>query len=177
MAWRRLFLVLQQPLVAVPLGAQTDSTRPAIAVLNLRFDGEHANVLEPGDTAVVHAATSKLYATLRASERVAVIDSGAVAAAVRAAEAAGNPCDNACAAAIARRLQARWVVKGTVTKTSNLVWILTAQLLDAATGRPLLADSYELKGDARTMAPAGAHVLAQRIERALAAPATGAASP
>src|SRR2546428_232306 len=31
---------------------------PAVAVLALRFDGEHANVLEPGATAVGRAATS-----------------------------------------------------------------------------------------------------------------------
>ena len=35
------------------LGAQA----PRIAVVNLRFDGEHANVLQPGDTAIVAAAT------------------------------------------------------------------------------------------------------------------------
>src|SRR2546430_1842672 len=95
-----------------------------MVVLNLRFDGAYANVLEPGDTAVVRAATSRLLATLRAFDGVAVVDSGAVAAAVTAAEADGNPCDNACARVLARRLGARWVTKGTVLKTSNLVWIL-----------------------------------------------------
>lgn len=155
-------------LVAPRLWGQAPS-HPSVAVLNLRFDGEHATVPEPGDTAVAAAATSKLIATLRGSERLAVVDSAAVAAAVVAA-AGANSCDKACALAVARRLDAAWVTSGTVTKTSNLVWVLTAELIDAVTGRSVLADSYELKGDARTMAPAGAHVFAQRVLRAVTEP-------
>ncbi len=149
------------------LAAQSGVPRPTLIVLNLRFDGEHANVLSPGDTAVVAAATSKLLATLRASERVTLVDSGAVATAVAAAEAGGNPCGNDCAVSVARRLGARWVAKGTISNLSNLVWLLTAELFDATTGKPVLADSYEIKGDARIMAPAGAHVFAQRIEKTI----------
>lgn len=151
------------------LAAQTASDpAPTIAVLDLRFDGEHANVLEPGDTAVAQAATSRLRATLAVVPGVTVTDSTRVTAAVAAAEADGNPCDVACAVAVGRRLGARWVARGTVTKTSNLVWVLSAALLDASSGQAVLADSYELKGDAMRMAPAGAHVFAQRIERAIA---------
>src|SRR3977135_1327632 len=146
------------------LPAQTDRPRPTIVVVNLRFDGEHANVLSPGDTAVVAAATSKLLGTLRASTVVTLVDSSAVAAAVAAAEAGGNPCGNDCALAVARQLGAHWVAKGTISNLSNLVWLLTAELFDATTGKPVLADSYEIKGDARVMAPAGAHVFAQGIE-------------
>jgi hypothetical protein len=162
------------PLIVVLLcpaaRSQSGAPRPAVAVLNLRFDGEHANVLQSGDTAIVAAATSKLLATLAASERVTLVDSGAVAAAVAAAElgeGGGNPCDNACALAVARRLGARWVAKGTISNLSSLVWLLTAELLDASTGKPVLADSYEIKGDPARMAPAGAHVFAQRVERAI----------
>src|SRR5205814_4691716 len=167
--WRvraRFILCLSGFLVAVLLAAQ--SARAGLVVLNLRFDGAYANVLEPGDTAVVRAATSRLLATLRAFDGVAVVDSATVAAAVSAAEIDGNPCDNACARAVARRLGARWVAKGTIAKTSNLVWILRADLFDVTSGKAVLADSYELKGDATGMAPAGAHVFAQRVERAVA---------
>lgn len=149
------------------LAAQDGGPRPAIVVLNLRFDGEHANVLEPGDTAVVATATSRLLATLQASDAVAVLDSARVAGAVAAAEADGNPCDNACALGVGRELGAAWVAKGTVTKTSNLVWVLTANLFAVATGKRVLTDSYELKGDATRMAPAGAHVFAERVEKAI----------
>lgn len=163
-------------LAAVPLGfllicpaaavrAQGGAPRPAVAVVNLRFDGEHANVLSPGDTAVVAAATSKLLATLAASDRVTLVDSATVAIAVGAAESSGNPCDNACALDVARTVGARWVAKGTISNLSNLVWLLTAELFDVTTGKPVLADSYEIKGDPARMAPAAAHVFAQRIEK------------
>ena len=78
---------------------------------------------------------------------------------------------------MARRLGARWVTQGTVLKTSNLVWILRADLFDATTGKAVLADSYELKGDAARMAPAGAHVFAQRVERAVAEHSAAAVEP
>ena len=166
-----VFAVVSMVLVVAGsrLAAQTAGPRPTVVVLNLRFDGEHANVLSPGDTAVVAAATSKLLSTLRASERVSLVDSGAVATAVATAERAGNPCGNDCALTVARQLGARWVAKGTISNLSNLVWLLTAELFDATTGKPVLADSYEIKGDARTMAPAGAHVFAQRIEKTIGA--------
>jgi len=173
---RGFMLCLSGLLAAFPVVAQSPA-RAGLVVLNLRFDGAYANVLEPGDTAVVWAATSRLLATLRAYDGVAVVDSGMVAAAVTAAEADGNPCGTACAQAVARRLGARWVVKGMVLKTSNLVWILRAELLDATTGKALLADSYELKGDAARMAPAGAHAFAQRVERAVTEHPTSAVDP
>ena len=141
------------PLILLPLwysalAGQNGAARPAVAVINLRFNGEHANVLQPGDTAVVAAATSKLRATLGASDVVTIVDSSATATAVAQAEADGNPCDNACALAVARRLGARWVAKGTISNLSNLVWLLSADLLDVTTGRAVLADSYEIKGEA-----------------------------
>ena len=150
------------------LAAQSQSSRPAIAVINLRFDGQHANVLQAGDTAVVAAATSKLRATLGASDVITIVDSSATATAVAAAESDGNPCDNACATAVARRLGARWIAKGTISNLSNLVWLLSADLLDVTTGRAVLADSYEIKGEAARMAPGAAHMFAQRIEKTVA---------
>jgi TolB-like protein len=86
---------------------------------------------------------------------------------VAAAEAGGNACDNACALAVARQVGARWVAKGTISNLSNLVWLLTAELFDATSGKPVLADSYEIKGDPARMAPAAARVFAQRIEKTI----------
>src|SRR6266487_4562373 len=106
----------------------------------------------PSASAAVTAA-----ATRAESMSVTCSEARSVAAAVTAAEADGNPCDAGCAVAVGRALGAQWVVRGTVAKTSNLVWILTGELLDVAAGRPVLADGYELKGDARTIGPAGAH--------------------
>jgi len=162
-------LVLLLAHAVAGLAAQSGTSLPLVVVVNLRFDDEHANVRQPTDTAVVASATSKLLATLAVSQRVMLVDSAAVATAVRAAESDGNPCDNACAISVARGLGARWVAKGTITNLSNLVWILTAELFDVTTGKAVLADSYEIKGDARVMAPAGAHVFAQRIEKTIGA--------
>jgi TolB-like protein len=162
-------------LAGAALRAQTSGPRPAIAVLNLRFDGRFANVLEPGDTAVVAAATSRLLETLKASDRLTLVDSSAVARSVAVRETDADPCDHACAVAVGRELGARFVVKGSVIKTSNLVWVLTGQLIDVASDRAILSDSYELKGDARRMGPAGAHAFAQRVEKSAGASAAAAA--
>lgn len=164
--------------LVMPLAAQATAggPRPVVAVLNLRFEGRHANVLEPDDTAVVQSATSRLLATLRASDRLTLVDSARVSDEV-AAVAGGIPCGNACAIVVARQLGAQWVAKGTVTKTSSIIWVLAAELFDVDTGRPVLTDGYELKGDARTMAPAGARAFAQRIERAVAERATAVGAP
>jgi len=161
----RVALLASLALWSGTLPAQSAAPRPAIAVINLRFDGEHANVLGPGDTAVVAAATSKLLATLRSSEAVTVVDSATVAAAVAGAEADGNACDNRCAVAVARRLGARWVAKGSISNLSGLVWQFGAELFDVTTGQPVLVDSYEIKGDPARMAPIGAHMFAQRVEK------------
>ena len=149
------------------LAAQDGTGRSAVAVINLRFDGQHANVLQPGDTAVVAAATSKMRATLGASDVVTIVDSSVTATAVAAAEADGNPCDNPCAVAVARRLGARWVAKGSISNLSGLVWQLGAELFDVTTGQPVLVDSYEIKGDPARMAPIGAHMFAQRVEKTI----------
>jgi TolB-like protein len=149
--------------------AQSTAALPAIIVFDLRFDGAHANVLEPGDTAVVRAATSRLLETLRAFAGVTVADSARVAAAVAAEQADGDRCDNPCALRVGHQLGARWIAAGTLTKTSNLVWVFTAELLEVESGKALLADGYEIKGDATRMAPAGAHVFAQRVEKAISA--------
>jgi hypothetical protein len=172
---RRSSLLLLVPGLVRSLAAQGNGSPPppppppppAVAVLGLRFDGEHANVVEFGDTAIAGAATSALLATLRAAPGVGVIDSARVAAAVAADEASGNACDHACALHICRALGARWVARGRLMKTSNLIWLLAAELFEVATDRTLLADSYEIKGDATRMAPAGARVFAQRIARAV----------
>src|SRR3989442_9790024 len=62
-----VWLLLLVGILPPRLGAQSAGPRPAIVVVNLRFDGEHANVLGPGDTAVVAGAASKLLGALRGS--------------------------------------------------------------------------------------------------------------
>src|SRR3989442_15778284 len=104
------------------LAAQTAGPRPTVVVLNLRFDGEHANVLQASDTAVVAAATSKLLATLRASELVTLVDSRAVAAPVAAAGAGGRPRGHPPARARARRPRAPRGGEGGHPHPSDPAW-------------------------------------------------------
>src|SRR2546425_9870681 len=116
---RRLIPLLLGGVAAVPLAAQTRAARPAIVVLNLRFDGEHATVLEPGDTAGARAATSRLRATLRASGGLAVVDSSAAGDALAAVAADANPCGTACGGGGARRRPAAWGPAGTAARTGH----------------------------------------------------------
>ena len=134
-----------------------------VAVLDLAFYGARANSLEPGDSALA--------------------DSAAVAAAAStpdaAATASGRPCNVvvACARVVGRALGARWAVMGKVSKTSNLIWLFSGQLIDVATGELTLDDEYELKGVASEMVPAGARVFARRVAKRVAAEVAPAATP
>jgi Protein of unknown function (DUF2380) len=158
-----------------PLGAQSGASDPALAVLDLRFDGEHATVLEAGDTAVARAATQALRATLARLAAVTLIDSSRVAARVMAEEPDGDRCDHACALRVGRTLGARWVLSGTLSKTSTLVWVLIVGLVEVASGNAVLVDTYELKGEATRTVPAGAAAFARRVAKATGARPTSTA--
>jgi len=152
-----------------PIAAQS-SPRPALLLADLAFNGAAANAIQPGDTAIAHIATERLRADLGRSATFAVLDS------VRAADALGSggvpraQCSASvqCARAAAQKAGARWVVTGTVNKVSNLIWYLSAQLIDVASGRLVLDDSFELKGPRDEMVPRGASSFARRIETAAA---------
>jgi hypothetical protein len=154
-----------------------------VAVLDLAFYGARANSLEPGDSALAATATATVRAALGAAAGVALADSAAVAAAAStpdaAATASGRPCNVvvACARVVGRALGARWAVMGKVSKTSNLIWLFSGQLIDVATGELTLDDEYELKGVASEMVPAGARVFARRVAKRVAAEVAPAATP
>ncbi len=73
-----------------------------------------------------------------------------------------------CARAVARRLGARWVVLTKVSKTSNLIWVLSAQLIRVETGEIILDDSTELKGEPDGMVRIGVRQFADRVARTVA---------
>lgn len=83
----------------------------------------------------------------------------------------GVPCDVkvACALAVARQQAARWVVLTKVSKTSNLIWLLSAQLIRVETGEIVLDDSTELKGDPDAMIRVGMRIFADRVIRTVRA--------
>ena len=87
------------------------------------------------------------------------------------AAAGGQACNVvvACARAVAEAVNAPWVVLAKVSKTSNLIWLLTAQLVHAPTGTIILDDSTELKGEPEAMVRAGSRIFAERVARTVRA--------
>jgi hypothetical protein len=91
-----------------------------------------------------------------------------VAASPKARATTGNqPCHVivACARVVADSLRAPWVVIAKVSKTSNLIWLFTGQLIHAPTGEIILDDSTELKGEIQAMVRAGSRIFAERVAR------------
>ncbi len=130
-----------------------------------------ANVQEPTDSAKAVTATTKLRDTLARFPGLEVVDTARIAAAERSPAAvqaaAGEPCNVivACAMAVGKVLGVKWVVMGKVSKTSNLIWLFSGELIDVDTGKLVLDDDSELKGDADVMVPAGVGLFANRIDK------------
>lgn len=164
-----------------PAGAQGALTSPAepagarVAALDVALYNAQANVQEPSDTAKATLATEVLHVTLRRLLPGQTADSGAVRTAARSDSAlaitGGQPCNVivACARWVAGEVGAPWVVLAKVSKTSNLIWLLTAQLVHAPSGRIVLDDSTELKGEPEAMVRAGARIFAERVARTVRA--------
>jgi hypothetical protein len=51
-----------------------------------------------------------------------------------------------------------------------LIWIFSGELINVATGKLVLDDSYELKGIASDMVPKGAEVFARRVVKRVTTP-------
>jgi Protein of unknown function (DUF2380) len=153
-----------------------------VAMLELAFYGKRANSLEPGDSLLAGEGTKTLRQYLARDSALALVDSAAVAAAERSPEvleaAHGKPCNVvvACARAVGRKLGVPWVVMGKVSKTSNLIWIFSGQLIDVASGRLVMDDDYELKGIATDMVPRGALVFARRVAKRIGQSTAASAS-
>jgi len=170
---RRFVPALAAALLAAPVAAlaQSASALPSIAAFDVALYTAGANVQEASDTGRAELATAVLRRSLDSLLGAALADSAAVAAWVARPEAerlAGDHACNvivACTRAVARSLGARWVVMAKVSKTSNLIWLLTGQLIDATTGEIVLDDSIELKGDPEPMIRAGVRNFAVRAAR------------
>lgn len=151
----------------------------SVALFDFAFFGKHANSIEPGDTSMAAMTTNALHQDLVPLPGVTLVDSVTLAKAAMQPKpqdaANGKPCNViiACTRAAARLAGASWAITGTVSKTSNLIWIFSGQLINVATGKMTLDDEYELKGDSRQMMAQGAHVFARRVAKKLGlAPAT-----
>jgi len=152
-----------------------------VAVLDLAFTNAGATLREPTDSMKVAAATGTLRDTLAHLPSIRVVDSARTATAIGSPEAqaaaAGKPCNVivACARAVGHMLGVPWVIMGKVSKTSNLIWLLSAELIDVGTGALALDDDFELKGDPTTMVHAGVGLFAGRAARRMAGRSSPAA--
>jgi Protein of unknown function (DUF2380) len=172
-----LVFVLLLALTLRPAHAQSDGSSPRespdarVAALDVALYNAQANVQEATDADKAALATSVLLATLGKLLPGQLADSAAVRAAAGSDTAlaltGGQPCNVivACARAVARAVDARWAVLAKVSKTSNLIWLLTAQLIHAPSESIVLDDSTELKGEPEAMVRAGARIFAERVAR------------
>jgi hypothetical protein len=166
------------------VGAQSGSTPPKaqvkVAMLDLAFYGKRANDLFPGDTAMATTATAVMRKGLTGQPGIDFVDSASVAKAVASPTAMAvvqdRPCNVvvACARAVGQELGTKWVVMGKISKTSDLIWIFSGELIDVPSGKLVLDDSYELKGIASDMVPKGAEVFARRVAKRVTAPDSAA---
>lgn len=146
-----------------------------VAALEVALYNAQANVIEASDTARAVVGTQVLDSTLSDRIGAQLIAPEAVRAAARSDSAraitGGLPCNVivACARYAARSAGARWVVLAKVSKTSNLIWLLTAQLVHVPSGRIVLDDSTELKGEPEAMVRAGTRIFAERVARTVRA--------
>lgn len=145
-----------------------------VAAFHAALYNAQANVQEGDDSAKAVLATDVLHGTLARLLPGQLADTAALqaAAAATARRTAGDQACNvivACARTAAGAVGARWVVLVKVSKTSNLIWLLTGQLIHVPSGGIVLDDSTELKGDPDAMVRAGVRIFAERVARAVRA--------
>jgi TolB-like protein len=142
-----------------------------VAMLDLAFYGKRANDIFPGDTAMADTATAVMRKALANAPGISFVDAASVAKAAEGPAAKAvvedRPCNVvvACARTVGQELGAKWVVMGKISKTSDLIWVFSGELIDVASGKLVLDDSYELKGIAKDMVPKGAEVFARRVAK------------
>jgi hypothetical protein len=163
------------PGVRAQSGTSSASEPVKVAMLDLAFYGKRANDIFPGDTSMADTATAVMRRELASAPGITFVDAAAVA------KAAASPAPKAivqdrpgnvvvaCARAVGQELGATWVVMGKISKTSDLIWIFSGELIDVASGKLVLDDSYELKGIAKDMVPKGAEVFARRVAKKVTA--------
>ena len=177
---RLLLLILSTMLCAPALAAQASHQGPEsptarVAVLTAALYNDQANLREPSDSAQSAIATTVLRDRLAQDLGDQVIPYGVVDSLAISPEARGVSgtvaCQVkvACAILVGKETGAGWVVMTKVSKTSNLIWLLSAQLIRVSSGEIVLDDSTELKGEPGTMVRIGARSFADRVSRTVKA--------
>jgi hypothetical protein len=161
-------------------GSSSATAPVKVAMLDLAFYGKRANDLFPGDTAMADTATAVMRKELASAPGISFVDAATVAKAAASPATKAIVQDRACnvvvacARAVGQEVGAKWVVMGKISKTSDLIWIFSGELIDVASGKLVLDDSYELKGIAKDMVPRGAQVFARRVAKKVTAADSGA---
>lgn len=148
----------------VPWAEEVDSVeeRPSLAVLDVRADFELANAVYEEDRLLAAGADALLREELAKHGRFTLLDPGRVSGAVP--EGLDGTCSgSACAVAVGKATGADYVLAATLRKISNLVWLVTGEVVEAATGRVMAAETLEMKGVPGEMVPTGIAVLARRL--------------
>jgi len=142
-----------------------------VVVLPVALYNAQANVQEASDSSQAALSTQILTGKLQELLGPQLIAGGRVASAAASPEATATtgkqPCNVivACARQVGKALGAPWAVMGKVSKTSNLIWLFTGQLIHVPTGEIILDDSTELKGETEAMVRAGSRIFAERVAR------------
>ena len=166
----------------LPLGLSAQTTSPAsepptapVAVLSTALYNDQANLREASDSVAAREGGTVLRTRLADSIGGQLLDPRITDSLERAPEmreaGGGVPCNVkvACALAVGRTQGARWVVMSKVSKTSNLIWLLSAQLIRVEDGVIVLDDSTELKGEPLGMVRVGMRQFADRVRRTVRA--------
>jgi len=172
------FLLSSIALLGITRGSLVAQAGPeppdaAITVLTTALYTDQANVREPSDSTKSGMGTAVLRERLKEQLGVQIRPFGitdSIAASPEAMEITGQvPCsvNVACSLMVGRRQDARWVVMTKVSKTSNLIWVLSAQLIRVENGEIILDDSTELKGDPDVMIRIGMGIFADRVVRTI----------
>jgi hypothetical protein len=142
-----------------------------VVVLPVALYNAQAHVQEASDSSRAALSTQILTGKLQELLGPQLIAGERVASAAESPQASATtgkqPCNVivACARQVGKALGAPWVVMGKVSKTSNLIWLFTGQLIHVPTGEIILDDSTELKGEAEAMVRAGSRIFAERVAR------------
>jgi hypothetical protein len=164
-------LAQSAPLTSAPRAAPG----APVVLLPVALYNAQANLQEVSDSANAGLSTEVLTGKLRELLEEQLLSGARIDSVARSSEAravTGNqPCNVivACARKVAQLVQAPWVVMGKVSKTSNLIWLFTGQLIYAPTGEIVLDDSTELKGEPQAMIRAGSRIFAERVARTVRA--------
>ncbi len=148
-----------------------ESPSAPVVVLSAALYNDQANLREASDSTKAGIGTAMLRDRLTDSLADQVLSyrvTDSLATSDWAREFTGGiPCTVkvSCALALATMQGGRWVVMTKVSKTSNLIWVLSAQLIRVSNGEIVLDDSTELKGEPELMVRIGMRQFADRVVR------------